>query len=203
MNFSWAMDLDPKGASNQIKELIDRHYGNDDEIMIHSNSNGANGGNNYSIQDASASSASNTPNTTPFQQRSTLTPTGAGVAGPSGAGPSSAGVSGSAGASTSNSSNGSNNSNNISNNTTRHRPVNTMRRYIIHEFDGDMNPIDEDEDEDDEQPDDEDDDETLDETNELADSTNILDADAVSFSVDAPSSDNADGTFNDDDSLML
>ncbi len=38
MNFSWAMDLDPKGASNQIKELIDRHYGNDEEIMIHSSS---------------------------------------------------------------------------------------------------------------------------------------------------------------------
>ncbi len=23
MNFSWAMDLDPKGANNQIKEAID------------------------------------------------------------------------------------------------------------------------------------------------------------------------------------
>ena len=26
MNFSWAMDLDPKGANNQIKEAIDKRY---------------------------------------------------------------------------------------------------------------------------------------------------------------------------------
>ncbi|KAI2797719.1 anaphase-promoting complex subunit cdc27 [Blomia tropicalis] len=37
MNFTWAMELDPKGASTQIRELIDRHYGTDDEITIHSN----------------------------------------------------------------------------------------------------------------------------------------------------------------------
>lgn len=31
MNFSWAMDLDPKGANNQIKESIDKRYSHDDE----------------------------------------------------------------------------------------------------------------------------------------------------------------------------
>lgn len=31
MNFSWAMDLDPKGANNQIKEAIDKRYVTDDE----------------------------------------------------------------------------------------------------------------------------------------------------------------------------
>ncbi|XP_014674932.1 PREDICTED: cell division cycle protein 27 homolog [Priapulus caudatus] len=31
MNFSWAMDLDPKGANNQIKEAIDKRYVNDDD----------------------------------------------------------------------------------------------------------------------------------------------------------------------------
>lgn len=91
MNFSWAMDLDPKGASNQIKELIDRHYGNDDEIMIHSSTLqegggvsqgpsssgllpgtssssgvGGNGGNN-SLGLLGA-------NLTPLQERSTLSP---------------------------------------------------------------------------------------------------------------------------------
>lgn len=35
MNFSWAMDLDPKGANNQIKEVIDRQYANDeDEVVV-------------------------------------------------------------------------------------------------------------------------------------------------------------------------
>jgi anaphase-promoting complex subunit 3 len=35
MNFSWAMDLDPKGANNQIKEVIDRQYsGDDDEVVV-------------------------------------------------------------------------------------------------------------------------------------------------------------------------
>ena len=77
MNFSWAMDLDPKGASNQIKELIDRHYGNDDEIMIHSNNNSVNG-NSSSIQDTSAVADSLiiSQNTTPFQQRSVHAPSG-------------------------------------------------------------------------------------------------------------------------------
>ncbi|XP_064598643.1 cell division cycle protein 27 homolog [Liolophura sinensis] len=31
MNFSWAMDLDPKGANNQIKEAIDKRYVTEDE----------------------------------------------------------------------------------------------------------------------------------------------------------------------------
>ncbi|XP_077997819.1 cell division cycle protein 27 homolog [Glandiceps talaboti] len=31
MNFSWAMDLDPKGTNNQIKEAIDKRYLPDDE----------------------------------------------------------------------------------------------------------------------------------------------------------------------------
>ncbi|XP_074644278.1 cell division cycle protein 27 homolog [Tubulanus polymorphus] len=31
MNFSWAMDLDPKGANNQIKEAIDKRYVTDDD----------------------------------------------------------------------------------------------------------------------------------------------------------------------------
>lgn len=31
MNFSWAMDLDPKGANNQIKESIDKRFTHDEE----------------------------------------------------------------------------------------------------------------------------------------------------------------------------
>jgi cell division cycle protein 27 homolog len=34
MNFSWAMDLDPKGANNQIKEVIDKQYANDDDEVV-------------------------------------------------------------------------------------------------------------------------------------------------------------------------
>lgn len=34
MNFSWAMDLDPKGANNQIKEAIDKRYTNEDDDVI-------------------------------------------------------------------------------------------------------------------------------------------------------------------------
>ncbi|KAM3921865.1 cell division cycle protein 27 homolog isoform 1-T1 [Leptodactylus fuscus] len=34
MNFSWAMDLDPKGANNQIKEAIDKRYLPDDEEAV-------------------------------------------------------------------------------------------------------------------------------------------------------------------------
>jgi anaphase-promoting complex subunit 3 len=34
INFSWAMDLDPKGANNQIKEVIDRQYANDDDEVV-------------------------------------------------------------------------------------------------------------------------------------------------------------------------
>lgn len=31
VNFSWAMDLDPKGTNNHIKEAIDKRYMADDE----------------------------------------------------------------------------------------------------------------------------------------------------------------------------
>lgn len=31
LNFSWATDLDPKGANNHIKEAIDRRYVTDDD----------------------------------------------------------------------------------------------------------------------------------------------------------------------------
>ena len=35
MNFSWAVDLDPKGANNQIKEAVDKRYlPDDDDIGI-------------------------------------------------------------------------------------------------------------------------------------------------------------------------
>ena len=34
MNFSWAMDLDPKGANNQIKEAIDKRYVTDEDAAI-------------------------------------------------------------------------------------------------------------------------------------------------------------------------
>ena len=116
MNFSWAMDLDPKGASNQIKELIDRHYGSEDEMMIHSNNNQTNGANPIATNDVNfmiSSGANQTPNNTPFQQRSTLTPTGVSAAGTSSAVV--INVPGTSSAGSSNTSNGSNNSNNISN----------------------------------------------------------------------------------------
>ena len=31
MHFSWAMDLDPKGANNKIKESLDKRYVTDDD----------------------------------------------------------------------------------------------------------------------------------------------------------------------------
>ncbi|KAK3082935.1 hypothetical protein FSP39_009477, partial [Pinctada imbricata] len=34
MNFSWAMDLDPKGVNNQIKEAIDKRYVTEDEDSL-------------------------------------------------------------------------------------------------------------------------------------------------------------------------
>lgn len=34
MNFSWAMDLDPKGANNQIKEAIDKRYTNEEDEVV-------------------------------------------------------------------------------------------------------------------------------------------------------------------------
>lgn len=34
MNFSWAMDLDPKGLNNQIKEAVDkRHITEEDDPL--------------------------------------------------------------------------------------------------------------------------------------------------------------------------
>ncbi|KAF6041218.1 CDC27 [Bugula neritina] len=36
LNFSWATDLDPKGANNHIKEAIDRRYVTDEEDQEHS-----------------------------------------------------------------------------------------------------------------------------------------------------------------------
>lgn len=35
MNFSWAMDLDPKGANKTIKEVIDKHYANEEDVIVH------------------------------------------------------------------------------------------------------------------------------------------------------------------------
>lgn len=35
MNFSWAMELDPKGANNTIKDVIDKQYPGDDDVVVH------------------------------------------------------------------------------------------------------------------------------------------------------------------------
>ena len=41
MNFSWAMDLDPKGINNQIKEAIDKRYvTEEDDSLVHFNEPG-------------------------------------------------------------------------------------------------------------------------------------------------------------------
>ena len=34
MNFSWAMDLDPKGVNNQIKEAIDKRYATEEDDTL-------------------------------------------------------------------------------------------------------------------------------------------------------------------------
>jgi len=34
MNFSWAMDLDPKGLNNQIKESIEKRFNAEDEDSL-------------------------------------------------------------------------------------------------------------------------------------------------------------------------
>lgn len=49
MSFSWAMDLDPKGANNQIKEVIDRQYAKDEEEDIVA---GVNSGDDSSRRDS-------------------------------------------------------------------------------------------------------------------------------------------------------
>ena len=35
MNFSWAMDPNPKGANSQIKEAIDKRYVTEDDDTVH------------------------------------------------------------------------------------------------------------------------------------------------------------------------
>ena len=41
MNFSWAMDLDPKGLNNQIKEAIDKRYvTEEDDSLVQFNDTG-------------------------------------------------------------------------------------------------------------------------------------------------------------------
>lgn len=35
MNFSWAMELDPKGANNTIREVIDKQHSGEDDVVVH------------------------------------------------------------------------------------------------------------------------------------------------------------------------
>lgn len=35
MNFSWAMELDPKGANNNIRDVIDKQYSGDEDVVVH------------------------------------------------------------------------------------------------------------------------------------------------------------------------
>lgn len=35
MNFSWAMELDPKGANNTIRDVIDKQHSNEDDVVVH------------------------------------------------------------------------------------------------------------------------------------------------------------------------
>lgn len=35
MNFSWAMELDPKGANNTIKDVIDKQHSGEDDVVVH------------------------------------------------------------------------------------------------------------------------------------------------------------------------
>lgn len=35
MNFSWAMELDPKGANNTIRDVIDKQHSGEDDIAVH------------------------------------------------------------------------------------------------------------------------------------------------------------------------
>ena len=59
MNFSWAMDLDPKGANNQIKEVIDKQYANDDdEVVVHLDPNDSNSQINSDIRPSHNNSSS-------------------------------------------------------------------------------------------------------------------------------------------------
>jgi len=219
MNFSWAMDLDPKGASNQIKELIDRHYGNEDEIMIHSNNNtsgnssGANMDSSYVSSSSMIGSANNSASftmihTTPFQQRSTLTPTGPGGAGPSGSGSSVQSGSASTSVNSSNSNNGSNNSNNISNNNApvirgTRQAANIIRRYNIIQYNADVDEGErmesEEEEEEEEAPEEEEVEETFDDSSELAESSHMEEG-VGTFALDASAN---EGSPFQEDNFML
>lgn len=35
MNFSWAMELDPKGANNTIRDVIDRQHSGEEDVVVH------------------------------------------------------------------------------------------------------------------------------------------------------------------------
>lgn len=35
MNFSWAMELDPKGVNNTIRELIDKQHSGEEDVIVH------------------------------------------------------------------------------------------------------------------------------------------------------------------------
>lgn len=35
MNFSWAMELDPKGANNQIRDVIDKQHSGEEDVVVH------------------------------------------------------------------------------------------------------------------------------------------------------------------------
>lgn len=35
MNFSWAMELDPKGANNTIRDVIDKQHSENDDVVVH------------------------------------------------------------------------------------------------------------------------------------------------------------------------
>ena len=35
MNFSWAMELDPKGANNTIRDVIDKQHSGEDDVVVH------------------------------------------------------------------------------------------------------------------------------------------------------------------------
>merc|ERR1739838_774456 len=61
MNFSWAMDLDPKGANNQIKEAIDpaiNRFPTDDldNTNNNPNDNGSDGGSSVAVGESSQES---------------------------------------------------------------------------------------------------------------------------------------------------
>lgn len=58
MNFSWSINIDPKGSANKHKEFTQQNQASNEEVVVHP------------IQDTSAE-LSTTP-ITPFTQRSTM-----------------------------------------------------------------------------------------------------------------------------------